>query len=36
LRARARHEAIAEAIGLRRIDIGFERLVSRILLYNPR
>lgn len=31
-----RHDAIAEAIGLRRIDIGFERLGSRILFYNPR
>jgi len=30
-----RHEAIARAIGLRRIKFGFEPLGSRILFYNP-
>lgn len=30
-----RHEAIARAVGLRRIDFGFEPLGSRILFYNP-
>ncbi len=30
-----RHEAIEQAVGLRRIDFGFEPLGSRILFYNP-
>ncbi len=31
-----RHEAIARAVGLRRIRMGFEPLGSRILFYNPQ
>ena len=30
-----RHEAIARAVGLRRVEMGFEPLGSRILFYNP-
>lgn len=30
-----RHEAIERAVGLRRINFGFEPLGSRILFYNP-
>ena len=30
-----RHDAIAKAVGLRRVDIGFEPLGSRIVFYNP-
>lgn len=30
-----RHEAITRAVGLRRVDMGFEPLGSRILFYNP-
>lgn len=30
-----RHEAIARAVGLQKIDFGFEPLGSRILFYNP-
>lgn len=30
-----RHEAIERAVGLRRVDMGFEPLGSRILFYNP-
>lgn len=30
-----RHEAIERAVGLRRVDFGFEPLGSRILFYNP-
>ena len=31
-----RHDDIANAIGLRRVDFAFEPLGSRILFYNPR
>lgn len=31
-----RHEDIANAVGLRQVDFGFEPLGSRILFYNPR
>ena len=30
-----RHEAIEQSLGLRRVDLGFEPLGSRILFYNP-
>ena len=30
-----RHDAIARAVGLRKVDFGFEPLGSRILFYNP-
>lgn len=33
---RERHEAIANAVGLRQVRFGFEPLGSRILFYNPR
>lgn len=33
---RERHQSIANAIGLRQVNFGFEPLGSRILFYNPR
>jgi D-glycero-alpha-D-manno-heptose-7-phosphate kinase len=36
LAPREHHEAIARAVGLRRIDFQFEPLGSRILFYHPR
>lgn len=33
---RERHDAIANAVGLRQVRFGFEPLGSRILFYNPR
>jgi D-glycero-alpha-D-manno-heptose-7-phosphate kinase len=30
-----RHDAITQALGLRRVHFGFEPLGSRILFYNP-
>ena len=33
---RERHEDIANAVGLRKVDFGFEPLGTRILFYNPR
>jgi len=33
---RERHEDIANAVGLRQVDFGFEPLGTRILFYNPR
>lgn len=33
---RDRHDAIANAVGLRQVRFGFEPLGSRILFYNPR
>jgi D-glycero-alpha-D-manno-heptose-7-phosphate kinase len=32
---RERHEEIAQAVGLRQVNLGFEPLGSRILFYNP-